>query len=77
VHVAIIGIASFIVGAAFLIGVLIDSAAKLAGHVSHLSGLWWLVGGIVAYLVVCLFVFSLMKVAAVSDERIAESGGAL
>jgi hypothetical protein len=60
----------------FLIGVLLDSAAKLAGHVSPLSGMWWLAGGVVAYLLVCIFVYSLLKVAAVSDEHIAQ-GGAL
>ena len=54
---------------------LLASALELMGKVSHLSGFWWLVGGVVAYAVVCFGIFSLMKIAAISDQHSAEIGG--
>jgi hypothetical protein len=59
-----------------LLPYLILLAVKLASSISHLSGFWWLVGGATAYLLLCVLIFSLLKIAGDSDRRMAETGRA-
>jgi len=48
---------------------------KLAGAISHLSGVNWLIIGGSAYLLLSILFFSLVRIAAISDRRAAEMGG--
>ena len=67
--------ALFIVGAAWAIFRLLVTALELIGKVSHLSGLWWLVGGAVAYGITCLIFYSILKIGSLSDQQVDEMGG--
>jgi len=65
-----VGSALFVV-AMWLLGRI---AVYLVGAISSLSGFWWLVGGGAAFLLFSLL-FSLVRIAAVSDRRAAEMVG--
>jgi len=67
--------ALFIVGAAWTICRLLMTALELMGKVSHLSGLYWIIGGAVAYLIACAVIFSVLKITSLSDQQVAEMGG--
>lgn len=68
VYLSAIGIAIVVAGISYFLPI-------LAGKVSHLSGLWWDIGGAVVLLVFCIVIFSLLRIAGISDEHIAENGG--
>lgn len=68
VYLSAIGIAIVVAGISYFLPI-------LAGKVSHLSGLWWDIGGAVVLLVFCIVIFSLLRIAGISDEQADEMGG--
>lgn len=66
-----------LVAAVWMIPKLIGGAVALAHrlHISHLSGIPWIVGGVASYAIAGICIWPMLKIAKDSDQRIAEMGG--